>query len=278
MSAIEVAKPLNGARDDRIKTKSVGVAEKQWTVENVVATLPGGPPHTDSTSPIPFFHILERLKTTKREGWRRFGIAHGESISDHMYRMSLITMFAPPALASKLDIPKCTKMALIHDIAELLVGDITPVDGVPKAEKNRRESTTMDYLTKSLLGRYHGGLAGEEMKATWQEYEDSKTLESQFVHDVDKIELVLQMVEYERVHERKLDLGEFSWVASRVVLPECKEWAEELLKEREVFWQGKEHTSYQDTLKQEHKALEGHVDYYGNEAVKEKLEKVMGDS
>jgi len=278
MSTQEVAKMANGARDDRISTDGVGVGEKQWTVEGVVATLPGGSPQIDSTSPIPFFHILERLKTTKREGWRRFGITHGESISDHMYRMSLITMFAPPALASKLDIPRCTKMALIHDIAELLVGDITPVDGVTKIEKNRRESTTMDYLTKSLLGRYRGGLAGEEMRATWQEYEDSKTLESQFVHDVDKIELVLQMVEYERVHERKLDLGEFSWVASRVVLPECKEWADELIKEREVFWDGKEHTTYQDTLKQEHKALEGHVDYYGNENVEQKLEKVTGNS
>jgi len=251
------------------------VSLEKWTVEGVVATLPGGPPQTDSTSPIPFFHILERLKTTKREGWRRFGIAHGESISDHMYRMSLITMLAPPAISSKVDIPKCTKMALIHDIAELLVGDITPVDGVPKVEKNRRESTTMDYLTKSLLGRVYGGIPGEEMKAIWQEYEDSKTLESQFVHDVDKIELVLQMIEYERVQERKLDLGEFTWVASRVVLPECKEWAEELMKEREVFWDGKEHTTYQDTLKQEKRALEGHVDYYGDEKVEDKLEKVI---
>lgn len=46
-----------------------------WNVEAVLATIPGGPPETDSSSPVPFFHMLERLKTTKREGWRRFGIA-----------------------------------------------------------------------------------------------------------------------------------------------------------------------------------------------------------
>lgn len=50
-------------------------AEGSWTVEGVVAALPGGPPQTDTTSPVPFFHMLERLKTTKREGWRRFGIS-----------------------------------------------------------------------------------------------------------------------------------------------------------------------------------------------------------
>jgi hypothetical protein len=45
-----------------------------WTVEGAVAKLPGGTPVADSSSPVPFFHMLERLKTTKREGWRRSGI------------------------------------------------------------------------------------------------------------------------------------------------------------------------------------------------------------
>lgn len=166
-------------------------------------------------------------------------IYSGESISDHMYRMSIITMLAPPSLSSKLNIPHCTKMALIHDMAEALVGDITPVDGVAKEEKNRRESTTMDYFVKGLLGRVNGGITGQELKAVWQEYEDSETPESQFVHDVDKIELILQMVEYERANDRKLDLGEFSWVATRIIMPEVKEWSDALLKEREEFWAGR---------------------------------------
>lgn len=45
-----------------------------WTVDKVLATVPGGKPVEGSSSPVPYFHILERLKTTKREGWRRFGI------------------------------------------------------------------------------------------------------------------------------------------------------------------------------------------------------------
>jgi len=139
-------------------------------------------PQIHSTSPLPFFHLLERLKTTKREGWRRFGINHGESISDHMYRMSIITLLCPPSISSKLDIPRCTKMALIHDMAESLVGDITPVDGVTKAEKSRRESETMEYLCQGLLGNVDGGSQGEEIRRVWREYEDGETEESKFVH------------------------------------------------------------------------------------------------
>lgn len=209
--------------------------------------------------------MLERLKTTKREGWRRFGIGHGESISDHMYRMSLMTLFAPASLTAKLDIPRCTKMALIHDMAEALVGDITPVDGVPKVEKNRRESTTIDYFVNGLLGRVNGGMTGKEIKDIWQEYEDSETLESLFVHDIDKVELILQMLEYEKTMQGKIDLGEFSWVASRVKLPECQEWAQQLMSEREEFWKanGGKYTSYMDEKKPEVKLLAMQDEYYG---------------
>ncbi|KAL3428470.1 hd family [Phlyctema vagabunda] len=246
--------------------KNGGQSGEPWSVEAVVATLPGGPPATDTESPVPFFHMIERLKTTKREGWRRFGIQSGESIADHMYRMSLITMCAPAALASKINIPHCTKMALIHDVAEALVGDITPVDGVDKPEKSRRESTTMDYFTGSggLLGRVNGGLTGKEMKAIWQEYEDGKTLESKFVHDVDKIELILQMVEYERQAKGKLDLSEFKWVAGRIELAEVKAWADEVLEERKQFWkeQGKD---VEDTPRPE-KELEAKQDEYYRKA------------
>lgn len=178
-----------------------------------------------------------------------------------MYRMSLITLFAPPSLSSKINIPHCTKMALVHDMAEALVGDITPMDGVAKDEKNRREKTTMDFFTNSLLGKVNGGITGKEIYDIWCEYEDGKTLESKFVHDVDKIELVLQMVEYERSHN--LDLGDFSWVASRIELPEVKEWADEVLKERENFWGERPHAVYSAKVLPEDKYLAQKLEYYG---------------
>lgn len=130
-------------------------------------------------------------------------------------------------------------MALVHDMAEGLVGDLTPVDGVPKVEKNRREAETLDWISNSLLGKVHGGVAGKDLRAAWQEYEDGQTLESRFVHDVDKIELILQMVEYERANDCELDLSEFSWVAKKLSLSEMKEWAQEILDERTELWKSK---------------------------------------
>lgn len=131
-------------------------------------------------------------------------------------------------------------MALVHDMAELLVGDITPMDQVPKEEKARREAETMEYLCgdEGLLGQWGRGEQGKGIRAIFEEYEESKTLESLFVHDVDKVELLLQMVEYEHRGEGELDLGEFSWVAQKVKLDEMKEWCREILRERVEFWKG----------------------------------------
>jgi len=153
-------------------------------------------------------------------------------------------------------------MALIHDMAEALVGDITPVDGVAKPEKSRRETETMEYLCKDLLGNVYGGLNGEEMRKIWQEYEDSETLESQYVHDIDKMELLLQMMEYERSHEGRIDLGEFSWVAQRIQLPEVKSWCDDLLSERKRFWEGLGTTPNGSHLSEAQ--TQQHQQYYGD--------------
>ena len=183
-----------------------------------------------------------------------------------MYRMSLIVMLAPPSLSSKINITRCMKMALVHDMAEALVGDITPMDGIKRDEKNRRESITMDYFTDSLLGKVNGGITGREIKDIWHEYEDGETLESKFVRDVDKIELILQMLDYERAHEHMLDLGDFSWVASKIELPEVKEWEAEVLREREEFWDGRPHAAYSAEEPPEEKSLAQKVEYYGGKA------------
>ena len=167
--------------------------------------------------------------------------------------MSIITMLCPQSLVKKLniDVPRCTKMALIHDMAESLVGDLTPsrkkhIEGqYGKGEKSRREAAVMRYFGEVMLENVEGGDAGnkpgdagKDLVGVWREYEDSKTNNSKFVHDVDKIELMLQMVEYERSGKGSLDLCEFTEVADRIELQEMKDWWLQLKAERKDMWNG----------------------------------------
>nr|XP_023898355.1 HD domain-containing protein 2 isoform X2 [Quercus suber]POF27041.1 hd domain-containing protein 2 [Quercus suber] len=153
-----------------------------------------------SSSAIDFLTLCHRLKTTKRKGWINHGIKGPESIADHMYRMALMALIAAD-LPSGLNRERCIKIAIVHDIAEAIVGDITPSDGVPKEEKSRMEQAALNEMCK-VLG---GGMRAEEIKELWQEYENNSSLEANLVKDFDKVELILQALEYETQHGKLLD-------------------------------------------------------------------------
>ncbi|KAK3614140.1 hypothetical protein LTR56_027448 [Elasticomyces elasticus] len=72
----------------------------------------------------------------------------------------------------------------------------------------------------------------------WQEFEAGQTLESRFVQDLDKVELLLQMVEYEERNEGTVDLSEFAYLAEKVHLQDVKPWAVEILERQKRFWEG----------------------------------------
>ncbi|TYI46054.1 hypothetical protein E1A91_D13G079500v1 [Gossypium mustelinum] len=152
-----------------------------------------------SASAIDFLTLCHSLKTTKRKGWINHGIKDPESIADHMYRMALMALIAG-------DLPgvnreRCIKIAIVHDIAEAIVGDITPSCGVPKEEKSRREQAALTEMCK-ILG---GGMRAEEIQELWLEYENNASLEANLVKDFDKVELILQALEYELEHGKVLN-------------------------------------------------------------------------
>ncbi|CAK9157330.1 unnamed protein product [Ilex paraguariensis] len=146
---------------------------------------------SSSSSAIDFLTLCHRLKTTKRKGWINHGIKGPESIADHMYRMALMALIAGDL--SDVNRERCIKMAIVHDIAEAIVGDITPSDCVPKEEKRRREQAALNEMCE-VLG---GGMRAEEIKELWAEYENNSSMEANLVKDFDKVEMILQALEYE---------------------------------------------------------------------------------
>jgi putative hydrolase of HD superfamily len=122
-------------------------------------------------------------------------------------------------------------------VAESIVGDITPMDPVPKYEKNRREVTTIDFLANRVLAGVPGHGAAE-LEAIWNEFEAGETEEAKFAQDLDKFELLLQAVEYERLMIGERDLSSFISVAGKIQLVEVKSWAEVVIKERNAMWEG----------------------------------------
>lgn len=104
------------------------------------------PQENGSTPPgikgkLELMHIIERLKTQTRTGWVNVKVpGRVESIADHMYRMAMLSLLSEED--EELDIAKCVQMAVVHDLAEALVGDITPHDGISKAQKQKLEEVS----------------------------------------------------------------------------------------------------------------------------------------
>ena len=174
-----------------------------------------------------FMTLVGKLKSTKRTGWVYRGVKSPESVSDHMYRMAVMSfLLSDQKEDAAINRDHCIKLALVHDMAECIVGDITPFDGVSKEEKHKREEQTMEYLS-SLVGE----AVGKEFLSLWQEYEAQETNEAKFVKDLDRFEMILQAHEYED-SEGKSGKGWlqefFDCTKDKFQHPLVKEWVEQL--------------------------------------------------
>ena len=177
-----------------------------------------------------FLRIAYRLKATPRTGWVRAGVAKPESIADHMYRMALLGFLVGDGDAPGVDRTRCILMALAHDIAEAIAGDITPNCGVSKEEKHRLEVEAITRI-RDALGEDAAG--AQEIYELWHEYEDGKTAEARLVKDFDKFEMIMQADDYERA-QPELDLGDFfASTRGRFTTPLVQGWDQELRRQRD---------------------------------------------
>ncbi|RUS26573.1 hypothetical protein BC938DRAFT_470589 [Jimgerdemannia flammicorona] len=74
-----------------------------------------------------------------------------------------------------------------------------------------------------------------EIRDLWYEYEDVSTPEARLVKDLDKFEMIVQAVEYEKSDKKKLEQF-FDSTRGRFRHPMVKAWAEALYEERQKYW------------------------------------------
>jgi len=128
-----------------------------------------------------------KLKSLPRTGWLRAGIENPESVAAHSWGVAWLCMILCPDDLNKL---KVLEMAIIHDLAEVRIGDITPYDGIEVAEKHKMESAAFVEMTEQLCNRQH-------LRDLWNE----QSAEADFVKQMDKLDMALQAQEYGGLEE-----------------------------------------------------------------------------
>lgn len=148
---------------------------------------------------VELFHNIGKLKNIKRTGWINNSIEKPESVADHCFRVAFIAMIIGDSL--DLDTNKMIRMALLHDIGEAKVGDITPHMGITKEEKHTLEKKAIKSILSNLDNK-------NQYIELWDEYEEGSTIEAQILNNIDKFEMALQAIEYHEKSPRK-NLNEF---------------------------------------------------------------------
>jgi putative hydrolase of HD superfamily len=113
---------------------------------------------------------------------------------------------------------KLIKICLVHDLAESIVGDITPYDGVTKEEKRKLEQDAL-FKIVSDIGNEE---IGSELWQLWLEYEESTSNEAEIAKQLDKLEMIIQANEYEISHPEKRLQRFFDSTKDFFVHPEVK--------------------------------------------------------
>lgn len=183
---------------------------------------------------VDLWKTLYALKTVPRTGWVDRGIpaVEAESVADHSYFTMLIAWVVAHDDAS-LDANRVLQLALIHDVAEAIAGDIPPYDpaDIPtnpdarrtffsvrlnrspenKARKDAIESEAaervMSMLPDSILPVW---------RELWDEYEQQSTPEARLVKQVDRLEAFIQSRIYAEAYPDAPVIG-FSDMARKAI-------------------------------------------------------------
>ena len=170
-----------------------------------------------------FFKTAANLKNIQRQGWiDKLSLETPESVADHSYSMAIIGMVISDL--ENYNSEKILKMVLLHDLAESKIGDYTP-DQISKEQKKELENKAFFEIV-GILPR----IVRAQYLKIWEEYQEHISDESKIVHQIDRLEMVLQAKLYEKQGYPKEKLYSFFESAEiDIVHPKLKELFRKIL-------------------------------------------------
>jgi putative hydrolase of HD superfamily len=148
-----------------------------------------------------FGYELGVLKRMRRTGWWHAGVRDPESVAEHSLRVAQLAGLL--AAEEGGDPTRAAYLAIWHDSQETRTGDL-PHTARPYVAKPDPRQITADQ-TAGLPTN-----AASSVLDAVAEYEDAVTLEARCAKDADKLEMLLQAVEYRDVGALRVD----GWIES----------------------------------------------------------------
>jgi len=133
------------------------------------------------------------LKKVQRTGWVLKGVKDVESVAEHTWRVAMLALLLAPEL--NLDQSKLVKMALIHDLGEAGIGDIKWESGKKVIGSQEKKHADEEKVINQIFADNPNF---QEYVELWKEFNGQETREAKIVKQLDKLEMVIQALEYEK--------------------------------------------------------------------------------
>jgi putative hydrolase of HD superfamily len=167
------------------------------------------------------------LKRMARTGWWHVGVKQPETIAEHAYRTAIIGLVL--AAMEGADPARVALLCVLHDSQETRVGDIPHIgrhylDAAPNTTVTRDQTDGMPPQVADLI------------RSTVEAYESpDPDLDTQVAHDADKLDCLVQALEYREAGYTAVD----PWIESsraKLTTPGAKELAEAALAMSPQQW------------------------------------------
>jgi putative hydrolase of HD superfamily len=155
----------------------------------------------DAAALAAFAYELGVLKRIRRSGWWHAGVRDPESVAEHTMRAAQLTAIL--AVEEGADPARAAFLALWHDTQETRTGDLPQtVSGyLTKPEPRQITADQTDELPER---------SRDLIRQAVDEFESQQTAEALCAKDADKLEMLLQAVEYRDIGVRRVD----GWIES----------------------------------------------------------------
>ena len=109
-----------------------------------------------ASSAIRFYLLATKLKYKIRSGWddRHWKVkGRRESVAEHIYGTCILAIAIASEFECDINLDKVIKMLVLHEIGEVIIGDITPYDKVTLEEKFKMEHEAIKEIVGDLLDK-----------------------------------------------------------------------------------------------------------------------------
>jgi len=141
-----------------------------------------------------FYLLATSLKYKLRAGWDQnhwcVDKERLESIAEHIYGTCILALAIDSEFECNVDLNKVLKMLVIHELGEVIIGDITPYDNITPLEKQEMEHKAFISVIGDLVKK-------DELIKLMLEFDERKTKEAIFAYYCDKLEADIQCKVYQ---------------------------------------------------------------------------------